>query len=192
VYFDKVDHYTQTAQFPFVIDWKMDDNGKFVTFSKEEIEQERAVGVQRLFNPAHRSIYKINMFDSASLALSIYTGNSCIPFISTNGKRIKKLVEKRHLPSDCSFIAVPGYHRVNFPFVVMDVSKNSEIYIVNTKTWFQQLLIKMVKDHKEDFIAQFFFSYEPKSMPVSFIWSFKFYRTPSLPILPLANPPNYT
>jgi hypothetical protein len=65
---------------------------------------------------------------------------------------------------------VPGYHRVNFPFVVMDVSSKGEVYIVNTKTWFQQLLIKMTRDHNEDLIAQFFFSYEPNSMPVSFIF----------------------
>jgi hypothetical protein len=35
VYFDKVDDWLEPAQFPFVIDWKMDDNGKFVTFSKQ-------------------------------------------------------------------------------------------------------------------------------------------------------------
>jgi len=170
VYFDKVDDWYKPAQFPFVIDWKINDNGKFVTFSRQEIEQERAVGVQRLTNPAHRSIMSINMFDSATLTLSYYIGNSCIPFTSTNGKRLDKLIEQRHLPNDASFIAVPGYHRVNFPFVVMDVSSKGEIYIVNTKTWFRQMIIKMVKDHNEDLVAQFFFSYEPKSMPVSFIF----------------------
>lgn len=137
VYFDKVDDWYKPTQFPFVIDWKINDNGKFVTFSRQEIEQERAVGVQRLTNPAHRSIMSINMFDSATLTLSYYIGNSCIPFTSTNGKRLDKLIEQRHLPNDASFIAVPGYHRVNFPFVVMDVSSKGEIYIVNTKTWFR-------------------------------------------------------
>jgi hypothetical protein len=49
----------------------------------------------------------------------------------------------------------------------MDVSSDGEIYIVNTKTWFRQLLIKMVMDHEDDLIAHFFFSYEPKHMHVS-------------------------
>ena len=49
----------------------------------------------------------------------------------------------------------------------MDVNSKGEVYIVNTKTWFRQLLIKMVKDHDEDIIAQFFFTYEPKHMHVS-------------------------
>lgn len=107
------------------------------------------------------------MFDSTSLVVSYYIGNSSIPFVGSDGKRLSKLAEKRDLPTDAIFISIPGYHKDNFPFVLMDVSSQGEIHIVNTKTWFRQMLVKMVKDHNEDLIAQFFFSYEPKVMPVS-------------------------
>jgi hypothetical protein len=145
----------------------MDNDGKLKTFSKLEIDQERAIGVQRLVSPAHRSIESVSMFCSASMSCKYYVGNSCISYTGNNGKRLRKLEEQKHLPADAKFIAIPGYHRINFPFVLMDVGSEGEIYIVNTKTWFKQLLIKMIKDHHEDLISQFFFSYEPKSMPVS-------------------------
>lgn len=164
VYYDLVDEWLKPTEFPFLIDWRMDDDGNFFTFTRQVIEQERAVGVQRLSQASHRSFVSCNMFDSLSLSVTYYIANSCIPYIGTAGKKLTKLVEQRHLPTDAAFVAIPGYHRVHFPFVMMDVSSKGEVYIVNTKTWFRQLLVKMVKDHTDDLIAQFFFSYEPKHM----------------------------
>jgi hypothetical protein len=65
VYYDSVDNdeWEKPTKFPFLIDWWMDDNGKFLTFTKEQIEQEHAIGVQRLTNPKHRSITNCSMFD---------------------------------------------------------------------------------------------------------------------------------
>lgn len=48
VYYDLVDEWLKPTEFPFLIDWRMDDDGNFFTFSRQVIEQERAVGVQRL------------------------------------------------------------------------------------------------------------------------------------------------
>ena len=37
VYYDLVDEWYMSTEFPFVIDWKMDNNGRFSTFSKQVI-----------------------------------------------------------------------------------------------------------------------------------------------------------
>ena len=93
VYYDLVDEWLKPAEFPFLIDWRMDDNGNFLTFSRQVIEQERAIGVQRLSQASHRSFVSCNMFDQFSLAVTYYIGNSCIPYIGTAGKKLTKLVE---------------------------------------------------------------------------------------------------
>lgn len=146
-YFDMTDNWMSFAEFPFLIDWKIDNNGNFQTFSWQEINSEVAVGVQRLSDPKHKSIISVNMFDPFSLSVTLYIDNSCIPFTSTHGKTLTKVEKRDHLPTDAAFYSMPGYDRMHFPFVMMEVASKGEIYILNTKTWFQQLLIKMVKDH---------------------------------------------
>lgn len=107
------------------------------------------------------------MFDPVSLSSTFYIANSCIPFTSTYGKNMKKLIKQGDLPTDAAFFAIPGYDRMNFPFVMMEVASKGEIYVINTKTWFRQLLIKMVKDHNEDIVGHYFFTYELKQFVVS-------------------------
>lgn len=170
VYFDLVDNWMERSKFPFLIDWRLDDQGNFVTFTAQEIAQQVAVGIQRLPDPNHKSIAAVNMFDPASLSVTIYIANSCIPFTSTHGKLLKKLEMQHHLPTDASFFAIPGYDRMQFPFIMMEVSSKGEIYLINTKTWFRQLLLKLVQDHTEDCVGHHFFTYEPKKMIVSNIF----------------------
>ena len=90
-----------------------------------------------------------------------------IPYTGVIGKKLDLLIAQKDLPTDAAFYSMPGYHRISFPFVLMEVSSKGEIYVTNTNSWFKQLLIKMVKDHADDVIAQYFFSYEPKVMNVS-------------------------
>ena len=162
VYYDLVDDWMSFSEFPFLIDWKMDDEGNFKTFSWQEIQAEVAVGVQKLAHASHKSICSVNMLDPFSLIVTFYIANSCIPFATTHGKKLAKVQKQGHLPTDATFSAMPGYDRMNFPFVLMEVQSLSEVYVLNTKTWFKQLLIKQVKDHKEDYFGHYFFSYQTK------------------------------
>lgn len=56
VYFDIVDDWQTSTKFPYVFDWTINDAGKFVTFDEAVIQDCRAIGVQRISNPNHRSI----------------------------------------------------------------------------------------------------------------------------------------
>lgn len=122
-------------------------------FTPQEIQSEMAIGVQVIPDATKRSIISVNMFDSQSLSCSYYVNNSVIPFTGTKGKKLQKLVAQPQLPTDAAFFAIPGYHRLTFPFVLMEVASKGEVYITNTNSWFKQLAVKMVKDHQEDAIA---------------------------------------
>ena len=48
VYFDLVDEWLSSSEFPFLFDWKLNDDGTFRMFYKEEVLAQRAIGVQRI------------------------------------------------------------------------------------------------------------------------------------------------
>ena len=45
---------------------------------------------------------------------------------------------------------MPGYDRVDFPFVVGITSSQQQVYLINTKTLLPQLLIRLNVDSRND------------------------------------------
>lgn len=82
----------------------------------------------------------------------------------------KEDIDKLELEGDQKIgqvMPLPGYDRVEFPFVIGITKTQQQVYIINTKSLLPQMLIRLSVDSKNDAMRQFYFtkSYIASSKP---------------------------
>ena len=73
----------------------------------------------------------------------------------------KEDIDKLELEGDQKIgqvMPLPGYDRVEFPFVIGITKTQQQVYLINTKSLLPQMLIRLSVDSRNDAMRQFYFT----------------------------------